>query len=166
MISTAQVDPKFGQVTLMAHYAGSRQDALTYLGIVLLNVDLQEDRAHFLQFIDLRWQIERFTPEVVFLGCDLDLGEFGKHRFESTLGLTHSKGVTTLSRVVRLVPSELKFFLDVTSHLDEVKVLKRVHVEGPQPVPAACFTPPVYSCSPPDVQTTSAWRADRPGGQE
>lgn len=166
MTRGAQADPRFDRIALTAHYAGSRQDVLTYLGIVLLNVDLQEDRAHFLQFIDLRWQIERSTPEAVFLGCSVDMGELGTYRFESTLGLTHSKGVTTLSRVIHLVPSELKFFLDVTGHLDEVEVLKRVHVEGPHTIPAACLAPPVYFCSPPALETTSAWRVNRPEGPE
>lgn len=166
MSSRAQVDPTFDPMTLVAHYLGSRQNVLTYLGIVLLNVDLQEDRAHFLQFLDLRWQIERSTSEAVFLGCTLDLGDLGHYRFESTLGLTHSRGVTTLSRVVRPVPSELKFFLDVTEQLDQAEVLKRVRVEAPRPVPAVCFEPPVYHFARPARETTSAWRVDRPGGPE
>ncbi|WP_345455043.1 hypothetical protein [Deinococcus aluminii] len=158
MTSGAYIDPKFGKIALLAHYAARREDVLTYLGIVLLNVDVQEDRAHFLKFMDLRWEIERTTSEAVFLGCNLDMGDFGKYRFESSMGLTHSKGVTTLSRVGSLVASELKFFNDVTGNLDTV--LRRVRVERPQPVPAICFTASVFRGYPPDWETSLPWKTN------
>ncbi|WP_146009484.1 hypothetical protein [Deinococcus planocerae] len=156
MTRGAQTDPKFDKIALLAHYAARREDVLTYLGIVLLNVDLQEDRAHFLKFIELRWEIERTTPEAVFLGCNLDMGDFGTYRFESSLGLTYTKGVTTLSRVISLTNSELKFFKDVTEQLDEV--LKRVRVERPRAVPSVCLTVPFFQGYPPTMETSSFWK--------